>query len=213
MLLEIYLQAIQLGIAGSCSLILATGGIEFIAKGEGDVSRASLRHLQKFHLLVVEKVGIYVLIEQVIAFYLQGKRILQERFAKGYIKYVLLLGEIHIHRIALALIAIVHAKHDAAWQGEGVVEIAHEDRTVQAIRRHVGVEGEPWFHHTKIDLWRPNAYLGSGTDVGGHALEALHILMTNQCNRLVLCYLLRPVDNRVTRILVVDHKLDKFPYT
>ena len=70
------LQTVHLGITRSRSLILAASGIKLVAKGEGDVPRSSLRHLQEFHLLVVEKVGIYVLIEQVFAFYLQSKRIL-----------------------------------------------------------------------------------------------------------------------------------------
>ena len=45
---------------------------------------------------------------------------------------MLLFGKIYIHRITLALIAIIHVKSDAAWQGEGIVEVAHEDRTIQA---------------------------------------------------------------------------------
>ena len=37
------------------------------------------------------------------------------------------------------------------------------------------MEGEPGFLHAQVDLWRPNAYLWSGTDVGSHALETLHV--------------------------------------
>ena len=33
---------------------------------------------------------------------------------------MLLFGKIYIHRVTLALIAIIHVKGDAAWQGEGI---------------------------------------------------------------------------------------------
>lgn len=68
-----YLQSIQLRIAGTSSLVLATCDIELIAKGELQVSRTSLRYLQEFHLLVIEQVGIPTFIKQVVAFYFQGK--------------------------------------------------------------------------------------------------------------------------------------------
>ena len=82
-------------------------------------------------------------------------------------------GKIYIHRVTLALIAIIHVKSDTAWQGEGIVEVAHEDGTIQAIRCHISMKGEPGLLHAQVDLWCPNTYLWSGTDVGGHALEAL----------------------------------------
>ena len=52
---------------------------------------------------------------------------------------MLLFGKIYIHRVTLALIAIIHVKDDAAWQGEGIIEVAHEDRTIQAIRCHISI--------------------------------------------------------------------------
>src|SRR5574344_21909 len=126
---------------------------------------------------------------------------------------MLLFGKIYVHRVTLALIAIIHVKGDAAWQGEGIVEVAHEDRTIQAIRCHISMEGEPGFLHAQVDLWRPNAYLWSGTDVGGHALETLHVLTTYHGNSFVLRNLLCPIDDGIARVLVVDHKLDELPYT
>ena len=126
---------------------------------------------------------------------------------------MLLFGKIYIHRVTLALIAIIYVKGYAVWQGEGIVEVAHKDRTVQAIRCHISMEGEPGFLHAQVDLWRPNAYLWSGTDVGGHALESLHVLTTYHGNSFVPRHLLRPIDNGIARVFVVDHKLEELPYT
>ena len=75
------------------------------------------------------------------------------------------------------------------------------------------MEGEPGFLHAQVDLRRPNAYLWSGTDVGSHALEALHVLTTYHGNSFVPRNLLRPIDDGIARVLVVDHKLDELPYT
>ena len=75
------------------------------------------------------------------------------------------------------------------------------------------MEGEPGFLHAQVDLRRPNAYLWSGTNEGSHALETLHVLTTYHGNCFVLRNLLRPIDDGIARVLVVDHKLDELPYT
>ena len=75
------------------------------------------------------------------------------------------------------------------------------------------MEGEPGLLQAQVDLRRPNTYLWSGTDVGSHALETLHVLTTYHGNSFVPRNLLRPIDDGIARVLVVDHKLDELPYT